>query len=134
MNGLFRSNLRFSIFQIYRIRSISICQVSPSDHKKRQLRASMQKYEMKRKLREIQKQELKQQEEVKQIGKEYKSSVERSLFSLLFSNKIDYKVRDNPSITGGRISGRQLFFGQNGRHLLFSKKNWTCTFFAEMKN
>lgn len=94
-----RSRLLAANAYAYRVRPISTgvrlnALKSDINQKRQKIKASLQKYEAKRKEREEQKQlELIAKTNVQHDqGKAYRSSVERSLFSLLFSNEIDYKV------------------------------------------
>ena len=76
------------------------------DLKKQILNESWKKFERKRRILESQRLKEKQKEEKIELGKAYKSVTERSLYSLLFSNKLDYEV----NLIVSRLNCVRVFF------------------------
>ena len=80
-----RASLQAGFFSIF-------LNLKSRDLIKQILNESEKKFERKRRILESQRLKEKQKEEKIELGKAYKSVTERSLYSLLFSNKLDYEV------------------------------------------
>ena len=83
-----RASLQAGFFSIF-------LNLKSRDLIKQILNESEKKFERKRQILESQRLKEKQKEEKIELGKAYKSVTERSLYSLLFSNKLDYEVNFN---------------------------------------